>query len=840
MPEFFSFKRRYKDFFLQTEERFTSIIPVLAFDEDSHIFYLDDKTIGVGFECTPVSGSDDPLQQQTKAFLDDSYPDGSHLQFLWWRNPDINQPMADMRMVRAHYHDPDFAGETNAREKFFKSYTTKPLKIDQGGKVYNMGTVFDVKLYVTLKIPIADVEPTESEIKSLKNIYTKMLTSLGNMRMSPQPLTAQRWIRAMSTIFNWQEDAPWREELQEWDKTRILSDQILDLENAVDNYEDHLEVGNSERRKYIKVLAPKKRPQRTRFGEQQFFAGAMDGSLGGVRTNYLICANIYYPPADKKREKMEKLRTYAVNQATGPMAKFAPILEEKRVDFDRMMKSMEDGNRAIEMSFSTIVFANSKDEVDEAAQAAKNFWRTNRYEMLVNQFMQMPVLLNSLPLCQDATAIKELGSYNTATTAHATMFLPINSEWRGTGTPDLTLLSRNGQVMSFSSWDTDTNYSMCITAASGAGKSFLSNAIIGSILSVGGQVWTVDVGGSYQKLCETYKGDYIEFGPTSTICLNPFSNVASLCGTEKTRRPDFTGDPAKDEGAEDQLLQLLIAMVAPTTVLEDLERATLRSVLNKEWMKYYGDLQLDHIMHALLEHDDIRIKDLGHRLEPFSSLGSYGKWFIGKNNCDFKNRFTVLELEALNTKPDLQSVVLLMIIANIGEQVFLGDPARRKLFLIDEAWNILANGPDEVTDLIEAGYRRFRKNNGAMCLISQSLLDLRASRAGQAILDNSATTLTLRQKTETIEAVAAGGFMSLSDYELSQLKTVHTTPGVYSEMLIRNDRGSGIARLFVDPYTYLVYSSTPKDKAEIKVYTDQGLSTADAINRVLQDRGVEL
>ncbi|MCV5736385.1 type IV secretion system protein TraC, partial [Escherichia coli] len=91
----------------------------------------------------------------------------------------------------------------------------------------------------------------------------------------------------------------------------------------------------------------------------------------------------------------------------------------------------------------------------------------------------------------------------------------------------------------------------CIAAQSGSGKSFLVNEIISSYLSEGGQCWVIDVGRSYEKLCEVYDGEFLQFGRDSGICLNPFEIVEDY-----------------DEEA-DVLVGLLAAMAAPTQSLTD-------------------------------------------------------------------------------------------------------------------------------------------------------------------------------------------------------------------------------------------------------------------------------
>ncbi|WJM85515.1 hypothetical protein QUF31_21390 [Dickeya chrysanthemi] len=87
-------------------------------------------------------------------------------------------------------------------------------------------------------------------------------------------------------------------------------------------------------------------------------------------------------------------------------------------------------------------------------------------------------------------------------TRHCVAMLPLVASWSGTGTPMLTLFGRDGQLMSFSPYDSDGNYNFLICAQSGMGKSFLANALTTNFLSMGGRAWIIDKGFSYKQICE--------------------------------------------------------------------------------------------------------------------------------------------------------------------------------------------------------------------------------------------------------------------------------------------------------------------------------------------------
>ncbi|MBX2807137.1 MAG: type IV secretion system protein TraC [Cellvibrionaceae bacterium] len=829
MAEFYSFKKKYQKSLVDQKIRASSLFPVLAYDEEGALFLCDDKTLGFGFICHPLTGADGKIEQQVNALLDEVYPSNTQMQVILYRSPDINHKIYQMMGLREHFRDPLFSRVIKERADFFQKYTDEKMIIDTDKGLYNLGYIFDLKLIITVKVPIASEQPTNTEYDLLRDVRTKVVTTLENIKVRPQTLHAKDWVRIMNTLFNWGGDAAWRIDACDWDKTQPLCNQVLDYENAIEINKDHICVGDQ----YVKCLSAKRKPDYLYFGNAIVNAGDLSGGLGGVRQHYMVCTNIIFPDTDSEKSKLERKRQYAVNQASGPLVKFVPILMDKKQDFDLVYNSMQEGKKPLKISYHVVVFGKDHKEVESAAMTARNFWRSNRFEIMVDKFIQMPVLINCLPLCCDAHAVNDLNRHKTLTSKEATPLLPLFGEWKGTGTPYLNLISRNMQLMSFSLHDTGSNMNGVIAAQSGSGKSFLTNEIISSYMSEGAQVWVIDVGKSYQKLAETYQGDFLEFGASSGACLNPFPLVVSLDGSPATRAPDAPlVDGDDDDGEEDALIGLLEAMAAPSQKLSDYQIAALKKTLNLVWKKHHRNTSIDLIQEALLAHQDQRIQDVGHQLYTFTSEGSYGRFFTGDNTVKFNKQLTVLELEELKSRKHLQQTVLLQLIYQIQQEMYLGERNRKKVVIIDEAWDLLSQG--DVAKFIEAGYRRFRKYGGSVVIITQSINDLYDSSTGRAIAENSATTMMLGQKAETIDNIRREGKLQLSEYDYDQLKSVHTIPSAYSEVFIKSEFGQGVGRLIVNDFQKLLYSTRAEDVNAIKQHCDRGMSVTEAINAILE------
>lgn len=822
-------KRRWQNSLIDQNLRASALLPVLAYDDENNYFLMDDRTIGVAFQCTPASFANDQMNDRLQGFLNQNYPDDSIMSFTLFKSPDVYGDLAKMRYLRKDYNDPLMREIIGERMKFVEHHTKEPISTRTGKGLYNIGYIFDQKLIVTFKMPIAGRTPSAAEIEQIGDLAETISSGLQTAELQPRPINAVTYLRIMETMINSSKDASWRDSVTTWDEGKPLNEQVFDYGTDLVVERDALKLGS----RHVRVLSAKRLPEAIYFGEAARFVGDLSGAGVSVQQSYMITVNIYMPNAEKTKSVLDRKRQFATNQAFGPMLKFVRALGEKYEGYNQLDKSLSEGFKPVKLSYTLAVFADSEDEAIQAATAVRNLWREQRFDMMNDTFAMLPCFINMLPLCGSHAAVNDLFRYKTMTTEHATSLLPVFGEWKGTGTYHTSLMSRNGQLMSLSLHDSNTNKNAVICAESGSGKSFLVNELIMSYLSEGAQIWVIDVGRSYEKLCELVGGDFIHFGDSTDVSLNPFGLIENTV----VDIDEETGEEVVVDGYEaesDALFSIVSAMASVKGELSEFQQAVLKQVMQDVWNEHGQGMLIDHIADACMKHEDQRVKDVGTQLYPFASKGSYGKYFSRPNNINFKNRFTVLELDDLQGRQHLRQVVLLQLIFQVGREIFLGERGRKKLLIIDEAWDLLKEG--EVAVFMEHAYRKFRKYGGSAIIATQSVNDLYENPVGRAIAENSAMMCLLGQTAETVESIRRTKRLDLPDAGYEMLKGVHTVLGAYSEIFVKSNAGIGIGRLVVGDFQKLLYSSDPNDIAAINHYREAGVPTAEAIRRVIQDR----
>ena len=784
------------------------LFPTLAYAPEDGLFLLEDRSLGFGFLCDPLSGGDRAVSDRLNVFLNQEWPVDTLIQVSLWTSPDILGDLAYLNARRSGAMAPvcrDLVGNTL---EFLQEGTETPVDGTSGILIRRCQVI------VTVKLPLARPQPTESEFEQARALRLTSLQSLTTIGLRPVPLTADRYVRLMTVILNWGKDAGWQTHPDtRADDTRLIRDQLLDF--GTDIRVDHAGVCLGDKR--VKTLSVKRYPDHLYFGSARSYLGDVLSGARGIRQNCLISLTLHYPDSETTKARLDTVRQWVTNQAYGPIVKFVPHLGVRKQGFDLLFDAFMDGDRPVRCYMGMLIFCGvGGTEEAQVVSNARVYFRELGFQLMEDKYFTLPLFLNCLPLGAERSVIRDSNRYKTFGTRHVIPLLPVLADWPGTGTPTLNLISRTGQLMAFSLFDSGSNYNACIAAQSGSGKSFLTNELIVSSLAEGARIWVIDVGRSYMNLAESLEGEFMAFTPESSLCINPFDLIQNW------------------EEEADVIAGLVTSMAAPTEKLSDFQTASLKRILRDVWEAKGKQMSVDDVADRLKAEKDQRIVDLGEQLFPFTLRGEYGRFFHGRNTVRFTGDFTVLELEELKGRKHLQQVVLLQLIYQIQQAMYLGERDRPKLVIIDESWDLLTLG--DAATFMEHGYRRFRKYGGAAITITQSVNDLYRTSTGRAIVENSAHMILLGQKPEAVEALKSERRLPLPEGGYNLLKTVHTVPGVYSELFILNEYGAGIGRLIVDPFKRLLFSTKPGDVQDIRTLRRQGLSITEAIQRLLEDR----
>lgn len=778
-----------------------------SYDLDSDLFILDGGGRGFGFIGQPVSGVDARDFEKLQVLLGLAYPTDTVVSFCLWTCPDIEKPLAVYKEQRPSRAQDALTRMRDERVAFLRDGVTRSIVDGSDIRVHN------AQLVISIKIP-TPLEPSAESIKAILELRKEMEAALKGANFRLGPLTAPRYLRFMQTIFNWGEDVAWRRTATtHYDPDFLLSEQILDPDKSVDVHRDGLILGGDQ---HVRVLSVKRYASSAVFGQAFKYIGDAFTGARGIRDPFLITYNLWFGHGDADRNKLARDTMWMTHQSGKSITRWAPRIAQQKRSCDVATAAVGAGDPMVRGYLGMAVMANSKPQVTAAATNVMAYMREFGLSVMKDSFFCAPLFGNLLPFAADVTAAVSLRRFKRWATRHAIPMLPIASEWRGTGSPSLLTISRNGQLMAVSNWDSDSNYNVIVAAQSGSGKSFMMNDYIVNERMRGTRVWVIDKGRSYRNLCELVGGQELSFGLNSNICLNPFTNVTDY-----------------DEDA-DVLYALISTMAALRNPLTDLQGARVKQLMHGCFVERGQDMMIDDLARVLIADDDQRVQDVGHQLFPFTKDGEYGKWFYGRCNYRADAPFVLLELDELDGREHLQRVVLLQLIYQIQHDMYLGERSQNKVLVIDEAWELL-DGP-ETGLFIERAYRRFRKYNGAAITITQSCMDYFRSKNTLPIFENSAYKLMLGQSGEAIGMLEREQRLAIGQHGFNLMRTLRSVPGEYSEIFFHTPYGYGIGRLVVPELARFVYSTTPAEVVRMNDMRAKGLDIIDAAKALQAER----
>ena len=495
-------------------------------------------------------------------------------------------------------------------------------------------------------------------------------------------------------------------------------------------------------------------------------------------------------------------------------------LFERRDMANQLLGQTRNGHRLVR-AYAGVNIYTPPEEMRSQIEYVKGLWRRAGFRASEERYIALPAFIASMPMQYTPIMDPPNKGLQRATLMHslnAAALVPVQGDWRGTSPAQAgpLFVSRRGQLACFDLLQTTINYNFIIVAASGSGKSFLANEIVSDFLSKGGMARLIDVGRSYYRFCAVMGGENVVFSAENPVSLNPFSDIKDL--------QDLSEMMA-------MLKDLLRQMAYPLTPEEETppwQYAAIEEAIQGAWESKREKTELADVYNWLNDHGDPRAADLAFQLKAYA-FGRYSAWFSGARSVSFKNPLVVIELEELKSDPQLQAVVMTLVIHQVTKEMYLSDRKIPKLLAIDEAWDLL--GGVRTGKFIETAFRRARKYNGIAGIITQSYEDFEKSAAAKAAIENAAWQFILYQRAESLSFAVNNKRIVSDNQTIEMIRSVRSGAG-FSEVYVRGESGSGLYRFVTDKHSYYTFTTNPKDINRLKTLTDSGLSIAVAIDKL--------
>jgi conjugal transfer ATP-binding protein TraC len=820
--------------------RLTGILPYLAWQEDARLFALDqggfgeraEHAIGFCIETLPQTGASEEMEK-VLASLFVSCPPGTGIQISLYGSPHILPVLkTQANLLPTSDIDAEAEGLQRRNSNIFRLLARRRIDHYMKGvseSIFGHQTYLlrDFRSVISVTLPLDPELPADVDeaLRIRESIHATLKSAhLPGHDWGPDDLLnfvadffdhARLFAGGSVTPIRWDAGQPLRKQISNLEIASRVGDGDIRFRKA----------GGAE--SVLQLFSVRQYPRYFRLSGMNYLIGDPYQLALAMPCPFIITMGAVALDYESARTRAQMKAARATQSAGSYLAHFQPDLQERKRDWDMVLKTFDSGRTVVGM-YHQVCLVSRVEDASRCEHSVRAVWRARGFDLTKDFYLQHQALSATLPMTLTPALqndLRQFGRINTKTADNAVMTSPLIAEWKGTQTPVMTLFGRRGQIIGFDLFDnTGGNFNFAVAALSGSGKSVFVNEMTYRYLGAGAKVWIIDVGRSYKNLCELLDGEFIEFSDErqNTICLNPFSMII-----------DINADM-------EMVLPLLAQMASPREPLDNYGYTALGSAIKRVWDAKGRSATITDIYELLqtgrLSSEGEYERDLSRlatALEPYTRHGVYASYFEGDANIQFDKDFVVLELEELKSKKDLQSVVMQLIMYRITQEMYR-DRSRRKLVIIDESWDLMGSGSSG--SFIEAGYRRARKYGGAFGTITQSVDDYYKNEATKAAINNADWLFLLRQKAENIERLGKEGKLSLDEWLKRQLGSVSTEHGHFSEIYIHSPMGAGLGRLLLDPFSMLVYSTRAEDYEAIKRLREQGLSVAEAIEQLVTQR----
>ncbi len=547
---------------------------------------------------------------------------------------------------------------------------------------------------------------------------------------------------------------------------------------------------------------------------EQTFAG-MASSLLALPFASRLYLSIGIPDQDKEIEWLKMNRRLAYSMVMGKKGVSDIESETKLKDIEVLLNEViQDGEKIFHTSFSVVLRSEDEAQVDfQVGQVLQTIREMANSEGFLETYASFDVFSNNaFPNTIQKERTRRLKTSNVVD------LIPIYGLWNGFDSPSVLMRTRAGSLFKFDPFSSrTTNANQIISGGSGSGKSFLTNLLIGQMLSQNPKVFIIDVGASYKKTCDLLDGQYVGLSTSAGFSINPFDIGESIIPS-------------------DEKIKFLVALIEVLTKedgearLGRLERSEIELSIQEVYQTHKKP-RLSNLREILLKNQNHEVSRIGKILSPWVGDAPFGKIIDRDTTISLDKRLVCFDLKNLESTPDLQAACLLIITDLVWREV-QKDRSEMKFLVFDESWRLLES--DAGSSFIGEVYRTFRKYYASAIAISQNIDDFAKSKAAAAIMPNASIKWILRQKGADRERLKS--VLHLNDREVQLIDSLSQVKGKYSESFLMCEDDKGIVSIEATPLEYWLATTDPKDYSLMtQIETTTGFS-GEQLLRHLADK----
>lgn len=793
---------------LDEYKNITELLSYRYYDEKNKIFINEGNNLSMMIELSPIVGVTENITKNLEQFFNNDMLEKSHAEFLLIASNYISDNL-NFWLSNKHI-------SKSIQGKFFHK---RSEYLNQKSKNFdNNDFIFprNFRLFLSYSIGGKNNNITKEKLSFFIGNLTKKLESMG---IDSRICSVNDLISLVNEILEVDFKNSAEKEFK-YDPQIPISSQVLKSGALYSVNQDAIK--NNKTNVTSRIYYPSDFPREFSLAHMLKLLGDGDRDYLSIPARFIISYVVSNNINNAQKSSLIQKGSRIIDSSEEWYSRNNRNIKREAMEWKDVNDRAKNGENFLTESFQLMISAQD-DLIEKAQQNLFSLYQIYDWKIVQNKYFQLPSMISILPM-QSIMMWQYLEYFKLTRIVLAkevTSKLPIHGEWKGVPEAGMLLLGRRGQLFNWNPYFrlSSGNYNICIFGPSGSGKSVFLQELSMNMISQNTKIFILDIGRSFQNICQLLGGEIIEFGNDSRIILNPFSEFKNIKSQDDRNiaisyakniicvMSGASGDPIKESIIEKSIIYGL--------------------------KKYSDSLDLSKLSIILSDQFDGKVSsDLAMSLFSYTKEGLYGDFFDpekSRKEASFNKDMTIFEFEEIKNNTLLLSVVLQIIGMQIFMQILTGDRSRKFMLIVDEAWMILDHSAKFLSELA----RTIRKYGGSLVVCVQNYNDLTKGDYQNAILQNSSWTILLKQDEKGISSFKeSDAFKDI----VHLIKSLSISRDKYAEMLIYATNLKVVGRLVLDPFSKILFSTDSEIFAQIKTYLSDNIELEKVIEKIAKER----
>ncbi len=417
-----------------------------------------------------------------------------------------------------------------------------------------------------------------------------------------------------------------------------------------------------------------------------------------------------------------------------------PVRETALRDIEKLRDDLTQGTeKFFQFALYVTLYADTQKQLDEVTSQVEALFGSKLVYSKRAFFQTEQGYASTLPIGMDQLQV----TFNMNSSPIASSFPFVSADLSSDNGILYGINRHNNSLILFDRFSLqNANYTVFATA--GSGKSYAVKLEILRSMMFGTDIIIIDPEHEYKYLSDAVGGTYINISLNSDSKINPFDLPKPISSDESTA--DII------RSAVITLKSMFRLMLGDMTHEEDsiLDRALLETYAKKD---ITPDADLQNIEVPVMSDFEEVLggmtggERMAERLKKFTQ-GTFAGLFNSPTNVELTNQLVVFSVRDL--EDELRPVGISIVVSYIWNVA--RSSLKKRILVIDEAWWLMQH--EDSAKFIFGLVKRSRKYYLGVTTITQDVNDFLLSPYGQAIINNSALTLLMKQSPASIDIVA--------------------------------------------------------------------------------------